>query len=140
MGKHAAADESATSPQAASPASAAPAPENHPVQTTEPASKPVAKKKSDDTHQQAPLHAPASSPGSSAGMTKQPEPGAKQLNQDKAVTEKEQPANEKKARVASDKKKKPAKPQTESQLPAEDVFLSPVPLPSKPAAIGGSGG
>lgn len=64
-------------------------------------------------------------------------PAIKQTDQEKALAEKK----EKKSHVASDKKpKKPQKPQAESQSPTEDVFLSPVPLPSKPAAIGGSGG
>lgn len=108
-----------------------------PVQTTEPVSKPVAKKKADESRppsiateprQQAPLHAPAS------GV-------AKQSEQEKALTDKEQSLKEKKSRVASDRKlKKSPKPQAEPQLPTEDDFLPPVPLPSKPAAIGGSGG
>lgn len=57
---------------------------------------------------------------------------------DKAVAEKEQSKKDKKTSVASDKKsaKKPAKPEAQP----EDAFLPPVPLPSKPAAIGGSGG
>lgn len=62
---------------------------------------------------------------------------AKPTDQEKAVAEKK----EKKSHVASDRKpKKLPKSQAESQPPTEDVFLSPVPLPSKPASIGGSGG
>lgn len=108
-----------------------------PVQATEPVSKPAAKKKADESRpssvateprQQAPAHAPA------AGVAKPSEP-------DKAFTEKEQSLKEKKSRVASDRKsKKSPKPQAEIQPPTEDDFLPPIPLPSKPAAIGGSGG
>ena len=109
-----------------------------PIQATEPVSKPVAKKKADESRsssivteprQQAPVHAPAS------GV-------AKQSEQEKALTDdKEQSLKEKKSRVASDRKlKKSPKPQAEPQPPTEDAFLPPVPLPSKPAAIGGSGG
>jgi hypothetical protein len=147
MGKQAPAGELAQPAQ--TPTSVTPTTENPPAQAAEPASKPVAKKKSDDahqsgavkdSHQQTPSPASAHAPAASTGVGKQPEPVVKQPGQDKAATEKEQPSNEKKARAASDKKKKPAKPQAEPQPPAEDVFLSPVPLPSKPAAIGGSGG
>jgi len=77
-----------------------------------------------------------------AGVVKHPQPDPKQADHDKALAERDQPQKEKKSHVASDKKstKKPPKPQAESQPPTEDVFFSPVPLPSKPAAIGGSGG
>jgi hypothetical protein len=63
---------------------------------------------------------------------------ARQADQEKALAEKK----EKKPRVASGKRstKKLPSPQTEPRPPTEDDFLSPVPLPSKPAAIGGSGG
>jgi hypothetical protein len=73
---------------------------------------------------------------------KKPESELKQADQDKALAENDQLRKEKKSHVASDKKstKKSPKSHAESQPPAEDVFLSPVPLPSKPAAIGGSGG
>lgn len=110
-------------------------------QTTEPISKSVVKKKkpedahptsvAKESHQQAP----------SAGMSKQPEPASKQPEQDKALAEKDQLKKETSARVASDKKsRKSPKSQAEAQPPTDDVFLSPIPLPSKPAAIGGSGG
>ena len=108
------------------------------VAAPEPAPKPAAKKKTDgslpasvtkEPHPQAPAHQVAPT----AGTVKQPEPELKQADQDK---------KEKKSRVAADKKstKKPSKSQAASQPPTEDVFLSPIPLPSKPAAIGGSGG
>jgi len=124
MGKQAGAGEPAPQAQAAEPAPVTPAPKKHSVQAAEPASKPAAKKKTDASH--------------AASVT--PESASKQPEQDKALTEKDQLKKENKARVASDKQKKPAKSQVESQPPTEDVFLSPIPLPSKPAAIGGSGG
>ena len=112
-------------------------------QTTEPISKSVVKKKKPedahsagvvaDPHQQMPSHAPTHPSVPAAGTAKQPD-------QDKALAEADQSQKDKKSRVASDKKKKSAKSQVESQPPTEDVFLSPIPLPSKPAAIGGSGG
>ena len=77
---------------------------------------------------------------SQAAATAQPTgPDSKQTS-DKAVAEKDQPKKDKKASAASDKKstKKSSKPETKPQ--PEDAFLPPVPLPSKPAAIGGSGG
>jgi len=111
MGKQAGAGESAP---------VTPAHENRPVLTTEPASKPDAKKKADQS---------------------QPESVSKQPEQDKALAEKDQLKKENKARAASDKKsRKSPKSQAEAQPPTEDVFLPPIPLPSKPAAIGGSGG
>ena len=66
-------------------------------------------------------------------------PDSKQAH-DKAVAEKDQAKKDKKSGLASDKKsaKKPSKPEARTQ--PEDAFLPPVPLPSKPAAIGGSGG
>jgi len=104
--------------------------ENSPVQATEPVSKSSAKKKrSEDAR-----------PASAAGMSKQPEPALNLPDQDKGLADTDQSQKEKKSHVASDKKKKPARPHAELQPPTEDVFLPPVPLPSKPAAIGGSGG
>ena len=104
-----------------------------PAQATEPVSKPVAKKKTVEPH--------PSSVAPATGVAKQPEPTEKQSEQDKILAEKEQLLKEKKSRVASDKKsKKTPKSQAELQPPTEDVFLPPIPLPSKPAAIGGSGG
>lgn len=143
MGKQADSEASAPSTQTVEPASTAPAPENRPAQTVEPVSKPVAKKKKVDessspsiaADQQPAVQAPA------ASVAKQPEPAAKQPEQDKTLAEKEQAPKEKKSRVATDKKsKKSPKPQAEAQPPTEDAFLPPIPLPSKPAAIGGSGG
>ena len=66
-------------------------------------------------------------------------PDSKQAH-DKAVAEKDQVKKDKKSGLASDKKsaKKPSKPEAQPQ--PDDTFLPPVPLPSKPAAIGGSGG
>jgi hypothetical protein len=67
----------------------------------------------------------------------QPSAASSTATQEKALAEKK----ETKSHVAADKKpKKLPKSQTEPQPPTEDVFLSPVPLPTKPAAIGGSGG
>ncbi len=138
MGKPAASAESQPPAQSANPVPnvSTPASEKSPVLTDESANKPTAKKKADgshpasaakDTHPQAPSHAPAHPVTPATGTAKQPEPELKQADQGKAL------AKEKKPREAADKKstKKP---------PAEDVFLSPIPLPSKPAAIGGSGG
>jgi hypothetical protein len=112
--------------------------ENNPVQTAEPASKPAAKKKTDGSHpagvaKEPHPQAPAHQVAPTAGTAKQSEPELKQADQDKVLAGKDQLKKEKKSRAAADKKstKKP---------PAEDAFLSPIPLPSKPAAIGGSGG
>lgn len=130
MGKPAASAESQPPAQSANtaPGISAPASGKSPVQAGETAQRPAAKKKTDESRP--------------AGSAKQPEPELKQAYQDKALAESDQLKKEKKSRVASDKKstKKPPKSQVESQPPTEDVFLSPIPLPSKPAAIGGSGG
>jgi hypothetical protein len=143
-GKQADSSEQALPAQAAGTAPSAPAPVNTQAQTAESTSKPGAKKKTDDSHQASATKesspAPANPAASMSGVVKQSDPAAKQSEQDKALAEKEQSQKEKKSRVSSDKKKKPSKPQADSQPPTEDVFLSPVPLPSKPAAIGGSGG
>lgn len=86
---------------------------------------------------QTPVAAPARPPTEAAGVAHEPDPDSKNSEQDKALVEKEQPSKEKKSRVASDRKsKKSAKPKPS----AEDDFLPPLPPPSKPAAIGGSGG
>lgn len=128
MGKQKNADGSAPQTQAAEPAPATPAATNHPVQSAEPAAKSSPSKKTAESHSTA------------AGQAKQGEPATQQLEQDKALAEKEQ-NKEKKSRVASDKKsKKSPKTHAEPQPPTEDVFLPPIPLPSKPASIGGSGG
>jgi hypothetical protein len=146
MGRQAASNEPAPPAETAAPAPVTPTPEAHPVQATEPAPKSAEQKKTDDTrqpgtvkesHHQTPAHAPGQQTAPAEGVAKQTDPATKQPDQDKALAEKEQPKKEKKSRAASDKKKKPAK---EAPLPPEDVFLSPIPLPSKPAAIGGSGG
>ncbi len=82
---------------------------------------------------------PQRAPSTTAVHPSTPTAGtAKQTDQEKALAEKK----EKKSHVAVDRKstKKQPKSQAESQPPTEDVFLSPIPLPSKPAAIGGSGG
>jgi hypothetical protein len=129
MGKQAASTEPQPPAQSANPAPnvSTPASEKNPVQAGESAPKPTAKKKTDGSHPASVAnephpHVPAHQVAPTTGTAKEPE--LKQADQDK---------KEKKSRVATDKKstKKP---------PAEDVFLSPVPLPSKPAAIGGSGG
>jgi len=148
MGKQADSGEPAPQTQTAAPA--AQTHENSPIQATVPISKSAAKKKKSEEahsagvatepHQLVPSHAPAHPTVPAEGRTKQAEPELTKSEQDKALAEKEQPGKEKKSRVASDKKKKPAKSQAESQPPTDDVFLSPIPLPSKPAAIGGSGG
>ena len=137
MGKQKNADGSVPQAQAAESAPVTPASENHPVQSAEPAAKPSPTKKTAESHsanvakeprQQSPSHPPA-------------HPVAPAAGQDKALAENDQINKEKKSRVASDKKsKKSPKTQTEPQPPTEDVFLPPVPLPSKPASIGGSGG
>lgn len=117
------------------PSAAAPEPARSPAQVAEPAPKPAAKKKTDGSH---PASVTKEPPAPAAGPAKQME----QADKDKILAEKDQPKTEKKSRVAADKKstKKSPKSQAESKPPTEDVFLSPIPLPSKPAAIGGSGG
>ncbi len=86
---------------------------------------------------QAPVAAPARPPPPAASAASEPEPEIKSSEQDKTLVEKEQPSKEKKSRAASDRKsKKSAKPKPST----EDDFLPPIPPPSKPAAIGGSGG
>jgi hypothetical protein len=136
MGRQAEPAAPAPQTQAAPQATAAPATEPSPVQTVEPALKPATEKKADESDQAGVAKEPpaqASSAAQAGGAPKPSEP-------DKALVDKEQAHKEKKARV-SDKKKKPAKkPQAEPPSPTEDVFLPPPPLPSKPAAIGGSGG
>jgi len=151
MGKQANTGESSPPAQAVEPAPVAPARENRPVQATKPVLKPAATtKKADVSHpssaaaeppQQAPSQKPTPQAAPAAGVAKQPEPEMKKTEHDKALAEADQPKKEKKSRAASDKKsKKSPKPHTESKPPTEDVFLSPIPLPSKPPAIGGSGG
>jgi hypothetical protein len=72
-------------------------------------------------------------------VASEPEPDIKKTEQDKTLVEKEQASKEKKSRAASDRKsRKSAKPKPSTET--EDDFLPPVPPPSKPAAIGGSGG
>jgi hypothetical protein len=74
-------------------------------------------------------------------VAKPPEADLKKSDQDRVLAEKDQLKKEKKSRATSDKKsKKSPKSGTESKPSTEDVFLPPIPLPSKPAAIGGSGG
>jgi len=150
MGKQADAGAASPPAQTAEPAPAAPARENHPVQTTEPVSKPSSTKKADvsrpsgasmEPSNQAPSHKPAPQAAPASGAARQPESEIKKTESDKALAETDQSQKEKKSRATSDKKsKKSPKSQAESKPPADDVFLSPIPLPSKPAAIGGSGG
>lgn len=109
------------------------------TQDKDPAAKQATKKKTDGSLPPGVAKEPsqrASSP--TAAHPSAPTAGTtKQTDQEKALAEKK----EKKSHVASDRKpKKLPKSQAESQPPTEDVFLSPVPLPSKPASIGGSGG
>jgi hypothetical protein len=79
-------------------------------------------------------HTPSSAASQqvSPAATAQPAGPDSKQDRDKAVAEKEQPAKSKKS------SKKSSKPEAKPQ--PEDAFLPPVPLPSKPAAIGGSGG
>lgn len=148
LGKEAETGKSAPPAQVAAPE---PAATKKPMaKATEPTSKPLVKKKAEESRpssvateprQQAPSHVPVNPTAPATGLAKQPEPAVNQSEQDKALAEKEQPLKEKKSRVASDRKsRKSPKSQAEPQPPTEDVFLPPVPLPSKPAAIGGSGG
>ena len=91
------------------------------AQDKDPAKKQATKKKADESPQ----------PSTATAGT------VRQSDQEKSLVEKK----ETKSHVASGTKpKKLPKSQTESHPSTEDVFLSPVPLPSKPAAIGGSGG
>lgn len=112
-----------------------PARENRPVQATKPVSKPDATTK-----------AGMSSPPVTAAVpppqapSHKPEPAISKSEPSKAPAETSQPKKEKKSRIASKKSKKSTPPHAESTPPTEDDFLSPIPLPSKPAAIGGSGG
>jgi len=86
---------------------------------------------------QPPVAAPARPPTPASDAAKQPETDIKKTEQDKALAEKDRAPKEKKSHAASVRKsKKSAKPKPTT----EDAFLPPVPLPSKPAAIGGSGG
>jgi len=76
-------------------------------------------------------------------VTKQSEPDSDKATLERALVEKVQLVKEKKSRTASDKNKKskkPSKSHAKSEPQGEDAFLPPLPLPSKPAAIGGSGG
>jgi hypothetical protein len=77
-------------------------------------------------------------------VTKQSEPDSDKATLERALVEKDQLVKEKKSRTASDKNnkksKKPSKSHAKSEPQGEDAFLPPLPLPSKPAAIGGSGG
>ena len=116
-----------------------------PPQPAQSVVKPVTKTPSDgppanattESLPQTPVAAPARPPTEATGMAQEPDPESRNSEQDKALVEKEQPAKEKKSRAASDRKsKKSAKPRP----PAEDDSLPPLPPPSKPAAIGGSGG
>jgi hypothetical protein len=146
MGKHTDAVEPA---QTAAPKPHGSPPAAPPVQAAEPPRKPiVTKKPAEPRHAPTsvakdPLpEAPAAVPATpSTGVTKALEPQTKKPDQEKALVETDQPKKEKNSRAASDKKsKKSPKPQGESKPPTEDASLPPVPLPSKPAAIGGSGG
>lgn len=116
--------------------------------TTHPAKsevKPVAKtphdvqpaKAATESLTKTPVAAPARPPTTATGAAIDPEPEIKKTEQDKALVEKDQTQKEKKSRAASERKSK----HIEKHIPStEDAFLPPVPPPSKPAAIGGSGG
>lgn len=118
---------------------------NAQTQPQDPGTKPVAKtsdepqpeKLQSESRPQQPEAAQAQPAVPAAGAPKEPEPEIKRPEPDKALAEKDHAPKEKRPHAASTKKsKKPAasKPST------EDAFLPPVPLPSKPPAIGGSGG
>ena len=111
----------------------------------EPSTKPVDKtsdgipaaKAAEEPLPQTPVAAPARPPTAATGALGEPAPEIKKTEQDKTLVEKDQTPKEKKSRATSDRKsRKSAKPKPST----EDVYLPPVPLPSKPAAIGGSGG
>jgi len=122
------------------PAESTEAAQSAPAQDQGPASQATAT--APKTNQEQPAHKPSSTlshPTQPATLVQPGTPDSKQAH-DKAVAEKDQSKKDKKASVASDKKsaKKSSKPEAKPQ--PEDAFLPPVPLPSKPAAIGGSGG
>lgn len=110
-------------------------PDPNPVAKTPDASQPAETEK--ESHPQPAVAAPARPPTPATSAATEPEPDSRSSEQDKTLVEKEQPAKEKKSRAAADRKsKKSAKPKPST----EDEFLPPIPPPSKPAAIGGSGG
>jgi S-DNA-T family DNA segregation ATPase FtsK/SpoIIIE len=96
-------------------------------------STPAVAPKSETSHEQ-PAQAASSVPSQPAQPADIAQPVAPESKAaaDKAVAEKGQSPKVKKST------KKSSKPAKKSQ--PEDAFLPPVPLPSKPAAIGGSGG
>jgi len=127
------------------PASGVPTHSASPAPPAEPEVKPVAKTPDDvqpanaatESLPQAPVAAPARPPTAATSAANEPEPEIKKPEQDPPLVEIEQTPKEKKSRAASERKsKKSAKPKPST----EDDFLPPIPLPSKPAAIGGSGG
>ena len=149
MGKRADAVEPAPPAQTAAPTPPPSVPETQPVKAAKPSAKPAATQKAEE-----PRHVPAATakdplqrapavPEAApvTGVAKESESQIKKTDQDKALAETDQPKKEKKSRVASDKKsKKSPRSQDEPKSPTDDLSLPPVPLPSKPAAIGGSGG
>lgn len=150
MGKQADPAGSSPTTQTTEPATAAPGSDSGMAQPAVPAAKPTEQKKAEESKpagvanepsNQTPSPAPTQSAAPAAGVAKQPEPDLKKTDQDKTLVEKDQPKKGKKPRVTSDKKsKKSPKSDAGAKSPTEDVFLPPIPLPSKPAAIGGSGG
>lgn len=133
MGKRADAVESTPPAKTATPTPPPSVTETRPAKAAKPSAK-----QADAIKAEEPRKAPAAP---AAGVAKEPEPQMKKADQGKALAETDQPKKEKKSRVASDKKsKKSPKSQDESPAPTEEVSLPPIPLPSKPAAIGGSGG
>lgn len=127
------------------PAPSVPAQNATQAQPAEPEIKPATKTPDDvqpanaatESPPQTPVAAPARPPTPALDAANEPKPDIKKTEQDKTLVEKEQAPKEKKSRAASDRKsRKTAKPKPST----EDDFLPPIPLPSKPAAIGGSGG
>jgi outer membrane biosynthesis protein TonB len=107
LGKEAEAGKSAPPAQVAAPEpSATPKPT---AKATEPTSKPLVKKKAEESRpssvateprQQAPSHVPVNPTAPATGLAKQPEPAVNQSEQDKALAEKEQPLKEEIAKVS----------------------------------------
>lgn len=139
----------------ASPASSAPpvsTPGRHSIQAAESGSRPSGPKTAEgqaasSVGQQSRSPAltttpsPTPSPAHSAGTTTRIEPASSHPAADKDLAEKDRSKREKDSRATSDKReKKPSQPRDGSRPRTNDAHLPPVPPPSKPAAIGGSGG
>lgn len=129
----AAATTPATTEQATPPGTVTPSPGPKPAGTAASSPEPGIGQKPTP---QASVSAPPQ-PVTPSGVVQPSDPDSKQ-GQEKALAEKDSPKKEKKPRVAADKK--PSKKQSKPHPPTEDASLPPLPLPSKPAAIGGSGG